>query len=436
MRLFAVALVLALFTVAVIAVGAGRAERRAPPLEALLAYIDGDDNLYVARADGSLRQRVVAAEPSKLAALVAWAGVRLYRWPTWAPDGTRLAFTTVDLDGRDLGALGAVHVADLDGGVAHQVWASRQGGPIYYAWHPQGQKLALLALGGETLHVLATDPRTSRPWYPLASGQPLYIAWSPDGRVVAIHSGGDRRANPDASLLLATWRDLSGAPRLTRLPLEPSSFRAPAWSADGRWLAVGVHEAPGAAVVLRGQDGALVRVAATSAAPAFAWSPTAPLLAVADEIPGLPHVYDGIHVYDVRQRMRWPIAGDQVVAFFWAPDGQQIAYVALDRPNGALLWRVVRFDGYAERTLARLLPTREQFQTFAFFDQYAQSHALWSPDSHALVAAGWNADEGLPFPGAPSGIYVIPVDGRTPLRRIASGVQAFWSPLAVPTWQP
>jgi TolB protein len=435
-RLIPVALVLGLFGVALLALGPGRTEVRAPALEAHLAYVDEDDNLVTARADGSQRQRIVALEASKLAAPPAQGSVRLYRWPTWAPDGTRLAFMTVDVDTSGQNALGAVHVADLGRGVARQVWASRRGGPIYSSWHPHGRLVTLLALGDDTLHLLVADPLSSRPWYPLASGQSVYVAWSPDGRAAAIHTGGDQRTNPAARLLLATWDGPRGTPHTEQLALEPNGFRAPAWSADGRWLALGVHLSAGPAVVLRGRDGAVRPVAATRAEPAFVWSPTAPLLALADAAVDLPNVYAGITIHDVRRGTHWPLTSDLVVAFFWSPDGQQLAYIALDRPSRALTWRVVGADGRDERTLARLLPTHEQFQTFAFFDQYAQSHALWSPDGQALVAAGWNADEGLPLPGVSSSIYVIPVDGKTPMRRIGSGAQAFWSPLAVPAWQP
>ncbi|MBI4505305.1 MAG: PD40 domain-containing protein, partial [Chloroflexi bacterium] len=330
----------------------------------------------------------------------------------------------------------AVHVANLDGSTARQIWAARQGGPIYLAWQPQGRLLALLVLGEDTLHLLASDPLTSRPWYPLAKGQPIYVSWSPDGRSAALHVGGDQQSNPEAQIALATWAASQAGPRLERLALTPSGFRAPAWSADGRWLALGIHQPDGPAVVLRARDGATYPVTSSGAEPAFVWSPVGPLIAVSDAAAGLPNVYEGIRVHDVARGTSWPVTDEQVVGFFWSPDGTRLAYMALDIASQAIAWHVVEADGRRDRRLARFLPTREQFQTFAFFDQYAQSNAVWSPDGQALVAAGWDVADGRPLPAAAPGIYVIPADGRAPPRRIGPGSQAFWSPLATPAWQP
>lgn len=429
-------LVLALFGASVAALGSAGEARRMPALEARLAFVDEEDHLVTARADGSDRRRISALEVSKLAGPPLLASSRLYRWPTWAPDGTRLAFITVDLGADGLASVGAVHIASLDGSAARQVWAARQGGPIYLAWQPQGRLLALLVFGEDTLHLLVSDPLVSRPWYPLAIGQPSYISWAPDGRTAAVHVGGDHQRNREARLLLARWAAPHEAPRVERLALAPSGFRAPAWSADGRWLALGIHQPDGPAVVLRGRDGSIQPLAASGPEPAFVWSPTAPLLAVADAAAGLPNVYDGIKVSDAAHGTSWPLTDEKVVAFFWSPDGTQLAYMALDVRNQAIAWHVVRLGGQDDRLLARLLPTREQFQTFAFFDQYAQSNAVWSPDGRALVAAGWTVDDGRPLPGTAPGIYIVPTDSRRPPWRIGSGSQAFWSRLVTPRWQP
>lgn len=435
-RVLPVILVLALFGAGLLVGGPAQETRRMPALEARLAFVDDENNLITSRADGSDRRRVVALEASKLAAPPLAANNRLYRWPTWAPDGTRLAFMTIDLGSDGRTSVGAVHIANLDGSTARQIWAGRQGGPIYFAWQPQGRLLALLVLGEDTLHLLASDPLTNRPWYPLAKGQPIYVSWSPDGRSAALHVGGDQQSNPEAQIALATWAAAQAGPRFERLALTPSGFRAPAWSADGRWLALGIHQPDGPAVVLRARDGATYPLTSSGAEPAFVWSPVGPLIAVSDAAAGLPNVYEGIRVHDVARGKSWPVTDERVVGFFWSPDGTRLAYMALDIASQAIAWHVVHADGRGDRLLARFLPTREQFQTFAFFDQYAQSNAVWSPDGQALVAAGWDVADGRPLPSAAPGIYVIPADGRTPPRRIGPGSQAFWSPLATPAWQP
>ena len=62
---------------------------------------------------------------------------------------------------------------------------------------------------------------------------------------------------------------------------------------------------------------------------------------------------------------------------------------------------------------------------FAFFDQYAYSNQLWSPDSQALVYSGRAPDSNG---SGGSTIQVISVDGNAPPLVIAPGNLAFWSP--------
>ncbi|MBC8075883.1 MAG: hypothetical protein H7Y32_07400 [Chloroflexales bacterium] len=82
------------------------------------------------------------------------------------------------------------------------------------------------------------------------------------------------------------------------------------------------------------------------------------------------------------------------------------------------LWVVDVASGEQRRLLAfQPLPLFIN-QFLPFFDQYAHSHRLWSPDSDALV---------LPALGA-SGpqILVVPTDGSLP-RTLLRGIMAFWS---------
>ncbi|HEY8635642.1 MAG TPA: hypothetical protein VIL81_00120 [Candidatus Limnocylindrales bacterium] len=59
-------------------------------------------------------------------------------------------------------------------------------------------------------------------------------------------------------------------------------------------------------------------------------------------------------------------------------------------------------------------------QLLPFFDQYALSHRIWSPDSASIA---------LPLVGAggPSQIFVIRTDGSD-ARRVADRAASFWSP--------
>ena len=57
----------------------------------------------------------------------------------------------------------------------------------------------------------------------------------------------------------------------------------------------------------------------------------------------------------------------------------------------------------------------------AFFDQYAYSNSLWSPDSQSLVFAGQVASDDV------DRIFVMEVDEPSTIQAIAEGSLAFWS---------
>jgi len=80
---------------------------------------------------------------------------------------------------------------------------------------------------------------------------------------------------------------------------------------------------------------------------------------------------------------------------------------------------VVDVDSGESRLLTVFEPTNLFVNQFLpFFDQYALSHRVWSPDSQALVLP--MKHEGDNF------ILVVPADGGEPAV-IAHGVAAFWS---------
>jgi TolB protein len=136
------------------------------------------------------------------------------------------------------------------------------------------------------------------------------------------------------------------------------------------------------------------------------------------------------------------LSRDLVAAFFWSPDGRYLATISL---NQGLEGDIV--EGNGRRTLGkankqdhpeirlsltlidvttgdrqRLLSFQPSVvfitQFLPYFDQYALSHRIWSPDSLAIVLPVVN--------GRNSQVTVIPINGD-PSRPIAEGNMPFWS---------
>jgi TolB protein len=131
-----------------------------------------------------------------------------------------------------------------------------------------------------------------------------------------------------------------------------------------------------------------------------------------------------------------------VVCFFWSPDGKYIAYLTptlesgegdvsslgytshvsdtkIQRGSFLLELRVVDITTKEDRRLATFTPTFLFLDQFLpFFDQYALSHRVWSPDSTAVVLPITNADNSRQ-------VTVFNLDGTvTP---VGEGDTPFWS---------
>ena len=94
-----------------------------------------------------------------------------------------------------------------------------------------------------------------------------------------------------------------------------------------------------------------------------------------------------------------------MIAFFWSPNSTKIAYVSptndgisintrvnslidFDRAlqqNPQLSWAVLDIESGITQRFTNFQPTPEMVYLFSFFDQFAQSHRIWSPDSNYVV---------------------------------------------------
>ena len=405
----------------------------APTVVDRIVYVGDDGNVYTVKADGTQREQITRINSGPVASL-AVAGLAqapeppsttaFFAWPTWSPDGTKVATSRVVVEGSPEDRVD-LRVIDLATGSETVVFGNNpanvgfvaQGAPHYPYWHPAGAHIAFLASGAAGLTLYTADASKAGGAAEVISGAPLYFVWSPVGDAALLNARG--------GIYAAGWSDRL---ELAELPLTGAGFRAPGLSHDGRRMAFAGPSAPGGHALqtanAKGADPVpLIEIEELTA---FLWSLTGPLLAHSNGlVPGLT-LFEGFTVRNPATGETPLVVSEPTLAFVWSPDGSRLAYAALDEGQEWLVWKVAALDGSRPRELVRFLPTPEMFIWLSFFDQYAHSHAVWSPDSSSLVFSGR-----IPEPGGagPSREQVIVLDagGIAPPRAIADGTAAFWS---------
>ncbi len=358
-----------------------------------------------------------------------------FQFPAWSPDGRRLAVIGTRLSGGGIYVL--PDVVGADNIPENQVYFSADETPIYLYWSPDNTSLAFLANQSSNqmgLKVIASDGGSASRL--LATGAPFYWDWSDDGRQLLVHSGEDQ----GAALALIGVQGETQAGNLA----TPGAFQAPGIAAGGRyWAFAEESEGLSALTVVDTQTGER-RSFEPSDSLALGWSPAGDHLAFTNGVADSHPFWGPLRVLDVATGQTRLLTRQTVLAFFWSPDGRSIAYITV---NGT-----IEDDGInalaKTRRLARLARPAQQTQGFLtlsvvdvasgqglrlldfeptivfltqflpFFDQYALSHSLWSPDSSALVLPV--REEGGNV------ILVVPTGGGRP-SRLAEGDVAFWS---------
>jgi TolB protein len=364
------------------------------------------------------------------------------QFPAWSPDGARLAAVGLKDDEAGLYVLDDGESGDSAQTVPEALYTSAQEPPFYLYWSPDGRQVTFLTSEADGLALRAVPADGSTSGGIVRRGAPMYWTWTADDRML-VHAGGD---GPDAYVGEVS---LDGQ-ETRRAAVVPGPFQAPAVSTDGQRRAYVVSTAEPeldtrSTVILieDGRDGSVRRVAVRGRT-ALGWGPGESRLAfiAPRERQVLP--VGPLDVLETSSTQPRTLLDDDVVAFFWSPNGSTIAALALtdDRPpqvasrvplapgskvrpaagpGGALQLVVLAADD-GSILLDRSVLLSETFirQLLPFFDQYALSHHLWSPDGSALVLP-LVADDGR------AQITIIPLDGSQP-RVIADGEIAFWAP--------
>lgn len=399
----------------------------------LIAYEGTDGNIYTIDRDG--KQRNVITQDAILSPASGQEG-RVYQYPTWAPDGQKLAFMGfTSSTSPQTNPQATLYTASSDGKKRVEAFKSQDSLPFYLFWSPNSQYVTFLSnIAGETDLALNLAAAAGGDSKIIGTGQPFYWDWSPDNQAIIVHTGGAIAENPDARL---AFYQLDGSIRKKELDLKPGSFQAPAWSPGGDELVLTTDNGSGGEeLVLTGRDGSVKRVLAElSGQAAFAWSPEGSRLAYTT-----PPAEDSSGLFK-RLVLLDPARPDQakdldmgiLLGFFWSPDSQKIAYFMLNSGprNGTSLQLIQNNQGISlevqiydlgsgeTKQVAVFTPTDSFLQFLPYFDQYQRSGTIWSPDSKALVLAG--IDES----GDHSIIVITAAGGKS--QKIAAGDLAFWS---------
>lgn len=395
----------------------------------LIAYLGVDGNVYVADQSGS--------SPTQVTTDADFEGqsYRLYDVPTWSPDSQSLAFSgfTAQAETQVLDSAG-LYVAQKDGTGLTQLYTSDTS-VIYYDWAPNSQHVTFLSNTGGAGLALRRVAASGGEAELLDAGQPFYWNWSPDSQSMLVHVG-------DVGGRLSVLHFGDGVTE-DGLKIEPTNFRSPAYSPDGKQMLVaGQNESGHPALLLADINGQNARVITEyEGLIAFAWSPNGKRIAYTiGDLSQDGGLAGHLTVVDPTGKGK-PVELDdtQVYAFFWSPDSKSLAYFALHElpaptpvPDSSAsedtgpqsVWGLSVMDaqkGATHEVLVPLYPPDKFLQYLPYFDQYHRSVTLWSPDSQNLVVTSYYAND------APPGIFVVTASGNLEPRRIADGWGAFWS---------
>jgi len=393
----------------------------------LIAYIGIDGNIYIAdQGGGNISQLtadavITASETGEF---------NFYQLPTWSLDGNQLAF--VGTSGTSANTTAKLFVANINAGKTNEIYSSETEYPFYLYWSPDDANVSFLSTSvTQQSLILQTAPTDGGERTIIDTGSPYYWSWAPNGRTLITHSGGASTSPVPEHLAFIQLQD-SGIIE-DSLDVLPASFQAPAWSPDGSHiLLTRLEDSKNELILTNGAGTYKKTLGGFELNTAFGWSSDSKKVAFIDGIQAMnAGAIGGLNVVNIETDEKVSV-DETVIAFFWSPDGEKIAYfipqLVSDSADSTgstaqrLLLQLNMLDVKTgeSRELFTYQPTEQFRNTLPYFDQYHQSNTIWSPDNNNLVLSFLDQD------GNP-GIAIVAVSGQLEPRILAQGYLAFWS---------
>ncbi len=409
------------------------------PSSGRVAYIGTDGNVHIAFPTGKVINITTDGQAGPHPAVT-------YTTPEWSFNGKELAYARIRRATSKSGLRSEIFVTNAAGRLTHEVYATATLLPFYLYWSPNNSSIAVLsaAVGnGSSLRFGIVDAKVDGKgggalkanYTPVGSGSPFYWAWAPNGSMVVAHT--QERASPGAKDFIAFY-NLASAGRAPRAREDfrraLGAFDAPAVSPDGRSVLVPIGNPRRSNLVLWSlRSGRKVSIATVTGRVSYSFSPNGRYVAFVDasSSSGRPT----LHVVELRNpQAGYTLKGRPVVAFWWAPNSSEIAYVTpanvgpgsldpLFARTGNLAiasMNVLDVRNRRSRSVADYPLTASFLANVPFNDQYQLSSTIWSPNStHLLFTA-------ISRTGNP-GIFVAAANGGLQPSLLAYGGFASWS---------
>ncbi|GAB4469489.1 MAG: PD40 domain-containing protein [Anaerolineae bacterium] len=407
---------------------ADEAEQPGPGQPGTLAIVGTDGNIYLHEIGGEPQPITIDAETP---------GGPAYSDPSWSPAGW-LSYVGVTRSGDQAevsiyalapGSVEPLTVQTASSGYVYGYWS-----PAPCEGPPDCARFAYLLSPGREVELnmatVSSDPTAAPQTHTLSRSAQHYYSWSPDGEnMLWLRDGSE----------LAVYSVADDA-ILERFSDEMGRFQAPVWSpVDNRWLYARAAGRSSQITVRSGSERLTIGSSLAGMAH-FGWSPDGTYVAYGAG----SSTIDRLVIARADGSSETVVQGlGSIVAFFWSPDSTRLAAVTIEEPEPDLqqaasgvqarpalqgeaphlvfVWYSIDAASGESVRLAEFVPTDQQLYILQFFDQYAQSHRVWSADSRYIVYAEKRLE-------APSWVRLIDTQNPddTPAE-VMQGVQAIFS---------